>query len=274
MARLSGTMRLLGIGALAALAAACSAARTSPTQTEAPTVTGAADIEPTLTLPPTASPTPRPSPSLTPTPLPSVEIVTSRTWTNFEGHLVIEVLLQNTDDTAVYLDGVFGVLLDAAGEHVLGTQGHLFDGSVMGGLGRMLPGELVPATISFVEMSDSNPVEWDHYEIRLLGVQEYPISPDEYSADFETSVSTIGRYSYGILDLNGIVVNHGSQPAEFVFLRAILYDEDGEFLGAAEGIVYSLAPGASATFSIGGIVDPEAEIGRYEITALARVGTP
>jgi hypothetical protein len=199
--------------------------------------------------------------------------VASRAWTDFDEDVVVDVLLRNSTEAPVYLSGIFAVLLDSAGEHVIGEQGYVFDGLVMGGLGRMFPGELVPASIR-INMDPEAPLEWDHYEVRLLDAQEYPISPDEYTADFETSVTTVANYGSGIVGLSGAVVNNGSQAVEMVFLRAVLYDEEDDFLGAAEGMVWSLAAGASAPFSLDGIVDPGSEIGRYEVTAVARLGTP
>jgi hypothetical protein len=253
----------------------CSVGQIAPTRVSSPTNTTEANLPATVAIVPTGTSTSRPPSIPTPTTQPQLEIVASRAWKDFEGHLRIEALLKNPADTAIYVDFINAILMDSAGNSLLGEIGHVYDGTVMGGLGRILPGELVPATFCFDCMNPQPELPaWDHYEIHFLDPQEWPISADEYSTDFETSVQSTGSYGLDIVYLNGEVTNTGSRPAEMVYLRAILYDEDGDFLGVADDIVYSLAPGASTSFSMQGLVDPEAKIGKYEITAQSRLENP
>jgi len=120
------------------LLSACSSPTAAPTQsaeeTSAPTEAAAATKAATEL------------PAATATLADQLQIIESFTWIDALGDYRVEMLVRNPYDHPLWVEDSWTRILDASDQILVSGEIYIGDGSVVGGLGHILPGETIPAT--------------------------------------------------------------------------------------------------------------------------------
>jgi hypothetical protein len=213
------------------LLAACSSPSPTPTQTSGDT--GAPTATPITTSTEAEEPT-----ATSTSAIEELEIVEYLTWIDPLGDYRVEMLVRNPNDHPVWVTNSWTRILDASDQILVSGEIYIGDGSVMGGLGHILPGETVPA-ISCLTCSGSGSETLqglgDGWADNLtIGFDlEYSL-PLPYSTDFEVRVDSFSAdYSY----IEGAIKYTGNIPVSSAFIRFLFYDQDGHYVGWGEGQV-------------------------------------
>jgi serine/threonine-protein kinase len=141
-------------------------------------------------------------------------------------------------------------LLDAAGKEIASKTG-------FASMSYLKPGEIAPFSVLF--SADDAPPSFARYAIEVRSRK----------ADFELGYSyrqlsilpgaQVKQDQYGFFKISGRVRNDGEQPAKFVQVFAVYYDEQGSVVGLSSGYAETandapLAAGAEARFELQGII--------------------
>lgn len=251
---------------------ACSAPQ--PTPPANPTATSAPAAE---TLSP-AAPTESPSPALTPTPEGlQLEILEWYQWSPppaFEGdtpETYVEVLVRNPYDYPVKVFDPKVRLLDRAGEIVQRSGDVFFNIAEDIGWGQILPGE----TVSVRFYASATP-EWETFEFAIDLEEARPVA---YTADLQIGMGNFIDGGNGSLYAQGTVSNTSDEDLRFIFVRAIVRDPAGRYVGMGitgvkgdfvDGRFTDLEPGQSFDLTLPVYLDPALanEPLRYEFSTI------
>jgi hypothetical protein len=187
-------------------------------------------------------PTDTDRPPATPTLSPRLEVVESFPWIDQLGLYRVDVLAHNPFDYPVYVTLGQAILHESSGESLVVTDFYLGDGSVMGGLGIILPGDTIPASACFTCLGTNAgilPGLGDTWADTLTTVFKVtPTDPIAYSTEFEVEAGTFINEAYDSYALNGTVTYRGVEPLGSAFVRVIVYDRDGNYIGWGEADVF------------------------------------
>jgi hypothetical protein len=230
--------------------------------TQAPEVEQEAQAEPsaaTATLRPTLAPTPT-------TEKLQLEVVNSIVWVDKYGQIRGSVMVRNPYDFPVEVTANSLDLYNAAGDFVRGEDLYFLDG-ISGGGGFLLPGETVAAGGCF-SPCDGPPsdLEWASYEF-AFSIRE-ATNNWTVSTDVEASVSSIEIDGDSPLFwVYGTVTNNSDEALQRVSARVFVYDQEGNFVGAAEVSAYDVPAGATVSvdgYGIGSVIGLSVD---YEVSA-------
>jgi hypothetical protein len=237
-------------------------------QVEAEASTAPAVETATVTPAPTATPTAIPVAASTPTTAKlKLEIVQSQTWTDRDGNVRVNVLVRNPYDFPVAPAArARANLLNGAGQFMRDQALYFLDG-ISGGNGFLLPGETVAANACFTCERTPLTEEWSSVEI-LSSIEDASGSWD-YSTEVE---ATVGNVSFDgdspIFWITGTVKNNSDSMLNRIFARVVVFDQEGNLVGAAEASAWDVGPGAAANIDGYGIGKaPDGPV-NYEVTAL------
>jgi hypothetical protein len=141
-------------------------------------------------------------------------------------------------------------LLDAAGQEVASKVGYT-------SMSYLKPGEVSPFSVLFG--NDDAPPPFARYAIEVRS------STADFRLDYtyrELSVlpnPQARQDQYGFIKISGRVRNDGEQPAQFVQVYAVFYDQQGSVVGLASGYAETandepLAAGTDARFELQGVI--------------------
>jgi hypothetical protein len=236
---------------LAMVFAACSAPAAPITEVESKadaSSTTEAVVVPTETERSTAAPTLSPR----------LEVVESVTWIDQLGAHIVDILARNPFDYPVYVTLGQAIVHDSSGATLAASDFYVGDGSVMGGLGLILPGETIPASTCCwdEEILQGLGDNWADTLTIVLKVEK--ADPIAYSTDFDVEAGTFINEAYDSYALNGSVTYHGEEPLSRAFVRVLVYDRDGNYIGWGEAFIgvynnndelVNIEPGTNQPFS-------------------------
>jgi hypothetical protein len=171
-----------------------------------------------------------------------LEIVESFSWIDQLGIYRVEILARNPFDYPVHITFEQAILHDSSGGTLATANFYLGDGMVMGGLGVILPGETIPASACFTCMGDNEDIfqslgdTWADTLTFVLKVEQ--ADPVAYSTDFDVTVSSFSSIGNNVYTMDGTVENTGDQSIRSAFVRVLLYDADGNYVGWGEASVF------------------------------------
>jgi hypothetical protein len=254
---------------------ACSPA-TAPTET-APTSAAATDTV-------ASAPTDTEVPAATPTLSAQLEIVESVPWIDQLGDHRVEVLAHNPFDYPVRITFSQAILHDSSGGTLATADFYLGDGLISGGLGVILPDETFPASACFTCMGDNEEIfqgldeTWADTLTVVLKVEQ--VDPVAYSTEFDVEAGTLSNDVYDAYSLNGTVTYNGEEPLRSAFVRILVYDRNGSYIGWGEANInvfnnnnemVNIEPGTSHPFSAYVSFPVSEGPLEYEITVIGRV---
>ena len=244
----------------------------SPASTaSAPQVEAAVTLEPSMgavaeTATATRTTIPVPSPTPTTPPL-QLEVVQSQTWTDRDGNTRVNVLLRNPYDFPVAPTfRANAELLNASGDITEIKELYFLDG-ISGGNGFFLPGETVAANACF--NCEQAPLTDEWTSVQFESVIEDASEKWDFYTDVAATVSDVSFDGNSpIFWASGTVKNNTDSVLQRISVRVIVFDQEGNLVGAAEVSSWDVAPGASVNFSGYGVgLKPDGSV-RYEVTAL------
>jgi hypothetical protein len=219
---------------------------------------------------PPAEPSATQGPSLTPqssaAPL-DLEVVQSQTWTDADGNARINVLVRNPYDYPVQpAYGAHATLLDSAGASLKDGELYFLDG-LSGGGGFILPGETIAANACFTCEKALLTEAWSSVEF-LFNIVD-ATGQFEYSTDVEPAVSSVEMDAGSpIFWFTGSVKNNSSTALQRISVRVVVFDQDGQLVGAAEASAWDVGPGVVGDVHSYGLGQkPEGPV-TYEVTAV------
>jgi hypothetical protein len=217
-------------------------------------------------IPATSTAIPAPSPTPTAAPL-QLEIVQSQVWTDYQGNARANVLLRNPYDFPVSSTSGSGVtMLNSAGEIIQGTKLYFLDG-ISGGSGFILPGETIAANACFTCEKTLLTEEWASIKFAIIAKDATELW--NYSTEVEaSSVNVSFAGDSPTFDITGTVKNNSDSSLQRISVRVIVFDQDGNLVGAGEVSAWNVGAGATANLNGYGIGQtPDGPV-TYEITAL------
>lgn len=258
----------IAIVLLAALAA-CSSPPPAATQAAPPTNTA--------TPLPAATATEPPTPTFTPSPVPfQLEVLEFHRWTDVNGNALVEALVRNPYDFAVQVFDPKVALLNSAGEIVHRSSDVFFNVAADIGWGLILPDETVTANFCACAGYGITEVpEWESFQF-VLDIEETEHAA--YTTDLDV---TLGSFKYS--DRNsyyaqGTVTNTSGQPLRLAFVRVILRDANGAFIGGGiagvigdfvDGRYVSIEHGDSLDFTLPAYLDSALANERFQVEVSA-----
>jgi Protein kinase domain len=141
-------------------------------------------------------------------------------------------------------------LLDAAGQEIASKVGYA-------SMSYLKPGEISPFSVLFGK--DDAPPSFARYVIEVRS-SKADFRPGYTYRDLSVLPSPQARQDqYGFIKISGRVRNDGEQPARFVQVYAVFYDQQGRVVGLASGYAETandapLAAGAAARFELQGVI--------------------
>ncbi len=212
----------------------------------------------TATLPPAVSP------SATAAGL-EFEIIELQSWADRDGNVRVNLLARNPYDFPV-APLAHASLLNAAGESIRGANFYFLDG-ISGGNGFFLPGETIAANACFTCEKAPLTEEWASVEVK--SDLEDASESWQYVTEVEAIVTDVSfDGDSAIFWITGNVKNNSDAALDRISARVFVYDQAGNFIGAAEASGWDVAPGASVSFNGYGIGQaPEGPV-TYETSAL------
>jgi hypothetical protein len=210
------------------LLSACSSPAPTPTEAapESSAPTGGATATSKVTEQPAATATPSTEASL------QLEIVDSHAWTDELGNFQIDALVRNPYDFPVSEFNSYVTFFDSAGNVLMDS---VYFEILDGDFGQILPGETVPA-VNCAYCSLLTEPDWDSFEI-FIGVEQSP--PISYSTDVEVVVDRFTSLGGDLFELGATIENTGDQTLHSVHVGVIVHDQDGNFVGTGEAIIYT-----------------------------------
>jgi eukaryotic-like serine/threonine-protein kinase len=144
-------------------------------------------------------------------------------------------------------------LFDAAGQEIASKVGYA-------SMSYLKPGEVSPFSVLFSK--DDAPPSFDQYKQYKIEVRssKADFKPGYTYRDLSVLPSPQARQDqYGFIKISGRVRNDGEQPAEFVQIYAVFYDQQGLVVGLTNSFAETandapLAAGADARFELQGII--------------------
>jgi hypothetical protein len=257
------TMRKFAIAlSLLAVLSACSAPASAPTNTAiAPVPATESPVAPATTAP-EASPSPTPGLQL--------EIVEWYRWgipSAFEGDTEqqnVEFLVRNPYDFPIQVFDPHIRLVNNAGEIVLRTGDVFLNVAEDIGWGMILPGETVAGEFYITPaLGESTIPEWERFEL-AFDIEE--VAPVAYTTDLDVSMGNFVHTERSSFNAQGNVTNVSGQPLRFAFMRAIIRDSSGQFVGFGiagvkgdfvDGSLVPIQPGESFDFTLPVYLNPE-----------------
>jgi hypothetical protein len=212
----------------------------------------------TATLPPAIS-TPTTAAEL------KFEIVALQTWADRDGNVRVNLLARNPYDFPV-TPLAHAALMNAAGERLRGSDFYFLDG-ISGGGGFFLPGETIAAHACFTCEEAPLTEEWASVEVKS-NVRDAS-EAWQYVTEVEATVTNVSfEGDSPLFDVDGTVKNNSDVTLRRISTRIFVYDQAGNFIGAAEASAWDVAPGASVSFNGYGIGQAPDGPFTYEISAL------
>jgi hypothetical protein len=193
------------------------------------------------------------------------EIVALQTWADRDGNVRVNLLARNPYDFPV-APLAHASLLNAAGDSIRGSDLYFLDG-ISGGSGFFLPGETIAAHACFTCEEAPLTEEWASVDIKSDVEDARDVW--QYVTEVEAIVTNVSfEGDSAIFDVDGSVRNNSDVTVQRISARIFVYDQAGNFVGAAEASAWDVAPGASVSFNGYGIGQaPEGPI-TYESSAL------
>lgn len=293
---------ILSLFLLSLLLAACVGSETKPIASSEPTLALSETIVPTETVQAWV-PTPRNTPD---TRKPNFVIEQEVTWigphvffgevVNHPEALYVDILIRNTGNREGAIGNPLITFYDQAGKPLFFAEsdfagieraehpGDIFlpyeDLFNMPNARRLFPGDLAVVRFTLdTELplcSDCRErptviAEWDHYEIAFdQGTPALTGLSYEYGYfDFDVLSVAVHELSPNLALVSGDIKNIGSEIAYSPYIRVILFDEDGNFLGVGSDASYIppvVHPGETVPFTIEEVVGTRLEdYDHYEI---------
>ena len=258
--------------------AACSA--------PAPAATNTAIAPAPVTEAPAASATPAPEASPSPTPGLQLEIVEWYRWVDppeFDGDvetLNVEFLVRNPYDFPVQVFESHIRLVNNAGEIVLRTGDVFLNVAEDIGWGIILPGETVAGEFYALPGFGENAIpEWETLEL-AFDIEE--VAPVTYTSDLDVNLGNFVHREDNSFQAQGSVTNVSDQPLRLIFMRAIIRDSSGQFVGFGiagvkgdfvDGSLVPIQPGESFDFTLPAYLNPELaeESLQIEVSAIGMI---
>ena len=141
-------------------------------------------------------------------------------------------------------------LLDTAGQEIASKVGYA-------SMSYLKPGEISPFSVLFSK--DDAPPSFARYVIEVRS-SKAGFQPGYTYRDLSVLPSVQAREDqYGFIKVSGRVRNDGEQPAKFVQIYAVFYDQQGSVVGLSNGYAETaddapLAASAEARFELQGII--------------------
>jgi eukaryotic-like serine/threonine-protein kinase len=141
-------------------------------------------------------------------------------------------------------------LLDAAGNEIASKVGYA-------SMSYLKPGEISPFSVLFSK--DDAPPSFDQYKIEVRS-SKADFKPGYTYRDLSVLPSPQARQDqYGFIKISGRVRNDGEQPAQYVRIYAVFYDQQGLVVGLTDSFAETandapLAAGADARFELQGVI--------------------
>jgi hypothetical protein len=141
-------------------------------------------------------------------------------------------------------------LLDAGGQEIASKVGYA-------SMSYLKPGEISPFSVLFSK--DDQPKPFARYKIEIRS-SKADFQLGYTYRDLSVLPSLQARQDqYGFIKISGQVRNDGDQPAKFVQVYAVFYDQQGNVVGLASGYAEEtndapLAAGSQARFELQGVV--------------------
>lgn len=197
-----------------------------------------------------------------------LEILQTQAWTDYQGNARLNVLFHNPYDIPVSLGAnPRATLVNSAGEFLRDGLLYFLDG-ISGGGGFLLPGETIAANACFTCEEALLTEPWD--SVRLVTKVEEASGAWNYSTDVEASGVNVSFHNNGLfLDVSGTVKNNSESTLSVISARVIVFDQDGNLVGAAVASAWDVAPGATGSLSVllGIGQQPDGPV-TYEVSAL------
>jgi hypothetical protein len=208
-----------------------SCASPAPTQTQPPAE------PPTDTVTPTETASLTPAPTSTEVPL-QLEVVEWYRWSKQIGseddprevHYG-EFLVRNPYDFAVKVNDLRVNLVNSKGEIVHRTRSVFLYIASSIGWETILPGETVAGRFcGCLELGVIEIPEWESFELTANLEETTPI---DFTTDLSITLSDAGQYFGGnLFQVTGSVENTSDQPVTWIYVRLIVRDRDGNFVGS------------------------------------------
>jgi len=196
-----------------------------------------------------------------------LEIVRSQVWIDYQGNARANVLFRNPYDFPVSLGfNPRATLVNSAGEFMRDGLLYFLDG-ISGGGGFILPGETIAANACFTCEEALLTEEWA--EVQFVTRIEDATGNWNYFTDVEASgVSVSFDGDSPTFDVSGTVKNNSGSALQRISVRIIVFDQDGNLVGAAEASAWDVGAGATVSFNGYGIGQtPDGPV-VFEVTAL------
>lgn len=196
-----------------------------------------------------------------------LEVLQSQTWTDYQGNARVNVLLRNPYDFPVALSyGGHATLKNSAGKLMKDGGLYFLDG-ISGGGGFILPGETIAANSCFTCEAAILTEEWASVEFEAI--IEDATGKWDYSTEVEAIIGDVSfEGDSPIFWANGTVKNNSDSALDRISVRVIVFDQEGNLVGAAEISAWDVGAGATANFNGYGIGQtPDGPV-KYEVTAL------
>ncbi len=215
----------------------------------------------------TVIPIPVASPLPTIAPL-QLEIVQSQAWTDRDGNVRVNVLFRNPYDFPVSpASGFRASVLGTLGAVLRDSEFYFLDG-ISGGVGFLLAGETVAATACFTCEAAPLPEEWGSVE--FVSIIKDATGSRNYSTQVEATITGVSFDGDSpIFWITGTVTNNSDAMLSRISARVLVFDQDGNLVGAGESSAWDVGPGATANISGYGIgAMPVAGFIEFEASAL------
>ena len=212
----------------------------------------------------TRLPTSPPSPT---TAALALEVVQSQTWADRQGNIRTNVLVRNPYEFPVTLAArAHATLRNSAGDFMKDAGLYFLDG-ISGGSGFLLPGETVAANACFTCEQALLTDPWA--AVNFTFVIQDGTGVWNYVTDVTASGVTVAFDGDSpIFWITGSVKNNSDTAVSRISLRVVVFDQQGQLVGAAEASASDVAAGASASVRGYGIGQAPAGPIKHEVTVL------
>lgn len=226
------------------LITACNSTAASVTAPVAGDTSLPTEPEPAITDTSTPAPTVAASPT---TEKLELEVLQIQAWTDIDGHVRTNVLVRNPYTFAVRPRfGGRANLLNSAGELIRDRDLYFLDG-ISGGTGFLLPGETIAANACFT--CESTPLEQEWSAVEFSSSIEETTGQWEYSTEVEATANVSFSGDSPIFDVSGTVTNKSDLTLQRISMRVVVFDQQGNLVGAAEASAWEVPAGATVGVS-------------------------
>jgi hypothetical protein len=196
-----------------------------------------------------------------------LEILQTQTWADYQGNARVNVLFRNPYEFPVSIgNNPRATLMNSAGDFLRDGLLYFLDG-ISGGSGFLLPGETIAANSCFTCEEALLTEPWD--SVKFVTRIENATGKWNYSTDVEASGVRAAFYDdQPTFDVSGAVTNNSDSALERISVRVIVFDQEGNLVGAAEVSAWDVAAGTTVAISGYGIAQPPDGPVTYEVSAL------